>query len=601
MAGRFSVETVFKAVDRVTAPVRRIQNSVGKFTRSATRGLRTVNRTLSKTISGMRRLGKYAAVGVTSLTLALSAGAASGVQFEQAITNVGAVALQTREQIAPLEQMALDLGRSTKFTATESANAMEVLARAGFNTNEILQATPAVLSAAAASGLEIADVANHVSNALKGMGLEASEAGRVADILSLASARTNSSIGSLGESLSNAASTARSLGVPIEDLVSSVALLQDVGLDASVAGSAVNVMLTKMAAPSAGIQKRMKQLGLSFKDAKGDMLSFPEVLEQLNEATKRAGGNFDQVAFLAELVGLRGQKAAANLAVLFESGKFSTLSDELRNAEGSAKKMADLRMNTVQGSLLLLGSAVDALKVKIFGLQAGPLKKLIDDLTEWVSVNQDLIAPKVAEWIGSVFRGTQAFFVFLREHGGTVWNVIKSFGALVIVLKTLSVVMGVVNLVMMANPIGLIVVAIAALSLAVAGAIIWWDDLKEAMVGMSDAARAALGMLLGPLATLLDMPALIMANWDPVKDFFKGIGDSVSKVTGAVGDFIFGDSPDSAPARQVVTPEDRIARTLSETRTTNTTEVTLRDETNRAQVTRGRLGNGVTLQPSGAF
>src|SRR5690606_12960419 len=145
---------------------------------------------------------------------------------------------------------------------------------AGFSSQEILSGVGPVLSAAAASGLEIAEVANHVSNALKGMGLEASEAGRVADVLALASSKTNSSIGSLGEALSNVSATARDFGIPLEDTVASLALLQDVGLDASVSGSALNTMLTKMAKPTAEIASQMERFGVTFKDAKGNMLPF---------------------------------------------------------------------------------------------------------------------------------------------------------------------------------------------------------------------------------------------------------------------------------------------------------------------------------------
>ena len=201
---------------------------------------------LSKVAGSLNRVG--AAVGAASL--AAGAGLAwagkSGLEFEEAMSKVGAVGLKSRDQIMDLEKEALRLGATTKFTATQSANAMEVMARAGFSNQEILGGVGGVLSAAAASGLEIAEVANHVSNALKGMGMEVvdsttgmNNAARVADVLALASARTNSSIGSLGESLANVAGTASDLKVPFEDVVSAVALLQDTGLDASVAGSAL--------------------------------------------------------------------------------------------------------------------------------------------------------------------------------------------------------------------------------------------------------------------------------------------------------------------------------------------------------------------------
>jgi TP901 family phage tail tape measure protein len=259
-----------------------------------------------------------------------------------------------------------------------------------------------VLDAAAASGLEMAEVANHVSNVLKGMGLETSEATRVADVLALASARTNSSIGSLGESMKNVASTARQFKIPLEEVVAGVALLQDVGLDASVAGSAMNTMLTKMAAPTAGLKKQMKQLGISFEDSKGNMLPMSEVLKQLAAGTDKAGGNMKQVAFLAELVGLRGQKAASNLKTLFESGKINTLVKELEDAEGAASKMSALRMRNLKGDWTLFGSAVDAVKVRLFETQSGPLRDMVKGMTKWVGENEKLIESKFVQFIKDI-------------------------------------------------------------------------------------------------------------------------------------------------------------------------------------------------------
>ncbi|MCP4502920.1 MAG: phage tail tape measure protein, partial [Deltaproteobacteria bacterium] len=205
-----------------------MQNRVGKFTRSMSRGFYKLNRVVNKFGRSLKRGAQIGAFGLAMIGGAMHNVLGAGADFEQAITNVGAVGLQTRAQIAPLERQALQLGRTTKFTATQAANAMEILAKAGFNTQQILETTPAVLSAAAASGLDIAEVAEHVSKVLKGMGLEMDQSARVADVLALASARTNSTIGSLGESMKNAAATARKLGVPLEDAVASIALLQDV-------------------------------------------------------------------------------------------------------------------------------------------------------------------------------------------------------------------------------------------------------------------------------------------------------------------------------------------------------------------------------------
>lgn len=589
MAGRFSVEAVFKAVDRITAPVTRMQNRVGKMTRSMERGLRAANRSMTKFGQGLKTVGRTAGVVAGILGVLSSNVIAAGADFEQAITDVGAVSLQTREQIEPLEKLALKLGKTTKFTATQAANAMEVMARAGFKANDILSATPAVLSAAAASGLEIAEVADHVSNVLKGMGLSTVEAARVADVLALASARTNSSIGSLGESMKNVASTARSLNIPLEEVVAGVALLQDVGLDASVAGSAFNTMLTKMAAPTAGMQKKMRRLGISFKDAKGNMLPLSKVLSQLSKASQRVGGNFDQVAFLAELVGLRGQKAAANLGKLFETGKIKELTRELEKATGAADKMAELRMNTFNGSMLLLGSAIDAVKVRIFGMNEGPLKDVVDNMTKWIGANEGLIATRIGDFIAKILNNLPAIIEWV-QWGAKAIGVFIAFS---VVLKTLVAVLTLVNLVMALNPIGLIVLGVVAAIAAFTALVVWVDEVAAAFDNMNPFIRA----IMAPLE-------LVVRTIKFIKDALKGgFGSAVKKLALSFG---FGEDEADEKAReavtpQVVSPQDRVARSIEEQRTTSTAEVTIRDESGRTEVTGGSLGNGLSLQPSGAF
>lgn len=411
MATRFSVEAVFKAVDDITGPIDKMQRKLLKFSESTREGLGRIDQLNSRISGGFRAIATAAAAAGAAAGAALYNVGKTGSDFEQAITNVGAVSLMTRKEVADLEIKARELGKTTKFSATEVAAGMELMGKAGFTNAQILASIDGVLAAAAAEGAEFAEVAGHVSNILKGMGMEASETGRVADVLTLASARTNSSISSLGESLANTSATARQFKIPLEQVTAAVALLQDVGLDASVAGSAVNTMLTNLAKPTDDIKAKMAAMGVKFQNAKGNMLAFPEVLANLSKAAKKSGGNMKQVAFFADLVGMRGQKAAQNLADLFASGKFTELATELEKAQGKAKEMADLRMDTFQGDLLRLNGAVDSVKIGLFDLNSGPLRVVVQRMTAWVKANEKLILSKAQEWI-----------TWLVDHLPEIWK-----------------------------------------------------------------------------------------------------------------------------------------------------------------------------------
>jgi TP901 family phage tail tape measure protein len=483
MAGRFSVDTVFRAIDQISAPMRRMQTRATEMFKGISKQADEMNRHMSATLGTMRSVATGVAVVGTAAGAGLLWAGKAGAEFEQAIAKVGAVSLLSRDQIADLEAKALELGRTTKFTATEAANAMEVMGRAGFKNSEILSGIGGILNAAAAEGAEMAEVTSHVSNVLKGMGLEASQAGRVADVLALASARTNSSISSLGESMKNLSPVARQFGVGLEEAVGMVALLQDVGLDASEAGTATATMLTKLTKPTDDVAAKMKSMGVAFKDAKGNMLPPLQVFQNMMKASDKLGGNMDKVAFFADLVGLRGQKAALNLQSLFTSDKGQKLVEELMNANGSAEKMATLSMDNLLGDLTLLESAVDGVKVALYNTESGGLRNVVKGITDWVTANQALIVGGFTEFMAS-----------LRDNLPTIIKWLERFGKILVVfltfataVKAANAALVIFNALMAANPWVLLIYAIVA-----AVALIWafWSEIKAFFVAIWDAAKA---------------------------------------------------------------------------------------------------------------
>jgi TP901 family phage tail tape measure protein len=401
-SGQFQINAIFRAIDKFSAPVAQMHSKVTALSSYGEKGFKGLTKAADAYVGVIH--GAARAIGAFGLAAGagLAYAAKAGIDFDQQMADVAAVSLMSRNQIGDLEAAARRLGRTTKFTATEVGSAMELMGKAGFTNVQILQSIDGVLAAAAAEGEGLAETTGHVSNVLKGMGLEADQTGRVADVLALAAARTNSSISSLGESMSNVSSTARQFNIPLEQVVGSVALLQDVGLDASVAGSALNTMLTQLAAPSDKAKEAMRALGVKFKDAEGNMLPLKDVFAQMQKAMDGSKGNMSQVAFFAELVGLRGQKAAQNLADLFKSGKVNTLFEELEKAEGVAHDMADLRMDTFQGDMTKLGAAVNGLQIDLFDLNKGGLRDVVQAMTDWVNVNHDVIVSGAREYLEKI-------------------------------------------------------------------------------------------------------------------------------------------------------------------------------------------------------
>ncbi len=722
MSNRFSIKAVFDAVDNVTAPIAKIQARLAVFGASASKSLKSIDNVTSGWLGGIKNVSVGVATAAVTAGVALTALAQPGMAFEQQIADLGATSLQTRDQIADLENEALRLGAATQFSATEVAAAMTEMSKAGFDNQQIMDGIAGMVYAASAAGEDLATTTENVSSVMKGMGLETSESARVADVLALASVRTNSSIGSLAESMSKVSSTARQLSVPLEDTVAMVALLQDVGLDASEAGSATATMLTMLSKPTDAVAAKMKKLGVSFKDSAGNMLSPVDVLGQLVKAGEKAGGNMDQVAFFADLVGLRGQKAAVNLKDLFQEGKFTELTEELGKAAGTAEKMAGYRMDTFSGDLDVLLENVKGLQIELFGLSSGPLREVAQGMAKWIDANKGMIVDGIVDFVKTLATNLPT----IAKWAERVAKFVGVWGVVALGIKAATVAMAAFNAVVALNPIGLIVLGItAALALIVAfwpeisaffaGIAAGAEEIGEWIVQVFDAAMFELSAIVSSVVDVLNaywvmavefwkgvwssigpfftavwdgvvagvtwafdtvaslamvVVEAVIANfapliafwsllwdgfkiaaqfafdgvvaaatlvvdgiqlafgklteffttlWGGVKDLFwtivGPIVDTVGGMLGTVASVAAGDVPGlggaaavAAPvadpgAPQMVSPQERFAQSVSETTTTTSAEVTIRDETGRAAITKPpRRGTiGMTLAPSGAL
>lgn len=357
---------------------------------AAVRGLSGVMKTAAKGLTTLgggltsfgRTMLKVGAIGVgLAAGVGLLANQAAG--FEQQMSSVRAVMLDVSgKHIPALKRKAEELALATTFSATQVGQGMELMARAGFKTEEIIDGIGGVLAVAAAEGIELAESAGIVSATLKGMGLEADQAGRVADVLAVAATSTKSSISTLGLAMSNASTTAKTFGLSLEDTVASVALMQDVGIDAAESGTALKTMLLRLAKPSEKVKKKMNALGFAIQDAEGNMLPFQQVVGNLSKTLPKLGGNIDQAAFLTDLFGLRGIKAGIALADAFQrpDGNLSQMIEKLQNAEGSAQKMADLKLDNLRDQIGLVGSSVEVLASRLFGPFLEVSKQGVKDL-----------------------------------------------------------------------------------------------------------------------------------------------------------------------------------------------------------------------------
>ncbi len=600
MPRELPIKTVFKAVDQISRPLKQMQSRIGRFSDNSIRKLGMMNRRLKSINQSMTAFGKQAAIAGAAVGAASAVVVRAGMGFEQAITNVGAVGLKTRAEIKPLEDLALKLGKTTEFTATQAANAMEVLARAGFNTTQIINTVPSVLNAASASGLEIAEVANHVGSTLKGMGLEMNQASRVANVFGLVSSMTNTTIGTLGESMSTLASSAKTVGLSLEEATVGSALLQDMGIQASKAGTSIVSMFQKLATPSTKATKMMRKLGISFKDAKGDMLTFEGVTEQLSKASKQIPGNLDKVAFFTELVGVYGSKAAINLAEMYDTGKVSKFLGAANNARDEVEKISKLRLDTVRGRFALLTSAIDGVQQALYNLRSGQIKETLDRLTAFISDNQAEIVEKINAGVGKLVDNINNLAIaitglvalkaltMITSAAENAMRIFKIVGG--VVISVIGIIATAIKYATMLNPFRLLLVAIGA-------GFTFFTLIKENWSSIKNFISGVLDFITWGINKVIDALGNLGSYFD---NMLGGIFSKFGKFIGLISEPRSINLSAPSPIAQRPTAEGLglIDRVTSNTQTTENF-VTIRDETGRAEM-QGSNTPFINLLPSGA-
>ncbi|MEE8574112.1 MAG: phage tail tape measure protein, partial [Thermodesulfobacteriota bacterium] len=327
MANRFSVEAVFKAVDKVTAPITRMQNSVGKLTRSMRNNFDKLNRSVDKFGGGIKR-GAIAATAALALTSGAMANVIStGAEFEQTLVSAAAKfpgeVRKGTEAFKELEDAARKTGATTEFTATQSAQALNFLAMAGFNAEQSVSALPGVVDLATASSTDLATATDIATDALGAFGLMTKDTAqlqtnlsRVGDVLLKTSVTANASVVQLFDSMKKAAPIATAAGVSMETVAALMGVMANAGIKAEKSGTAVANMFLNLTAPTSRAQKILRKLGLQLKNTDGSLRDVPALIDDLNKSMT----SFADPQKLAILEQLFGREGLAGVATVVAGG-----------------------------------------------------------------------------------------------------------------------------------------------------------------------------------------------------------------------------------------------------------------------------------------
>lgn len=572
MAKRFTVEAVFKAIDRISAPVTRMQNRLGKATRSINRGFKKINKTIKGFARGVKRAGTVAVASLAGIGFAMLDIITIGADFSRAL---GAAAAKFPGDIKrgtaefkAMRDAAREVGKTTEFTSVQAAQGLNFLAKAGFSVAFSMKMLKPIVDFATASELEFAEAADIASDALGAFGLDSDNlvkkmAGmtRVMDVMSKAAASSNQSVTELFESAKKSAPLATAAGVSIETFSAAMAVLASNGIKASVAGTAAKNVTLALAGATTNAAKALKRLGVAT-SRDGKLRDQIDVLDDLREAMKSLTEQ-QQIVATREIFGRLSIASAAIL--LSDAGKkVRILREEFENAGGASAKMAAFIRDDVRGSIDGLKSAIEGVKISIFTMNEGPLKDVIDRMTDWVRLNEELIATNVGGFMADILNNIDGIAATVVTFAKWTAGIL----AAIVALKSLALILSVVNLIVAANPIVLIILAaVAAVGLLIAA----WNRMKDVF------------------------------TFDNLFDDFKRTLDKIKETKGTIDAVVhpLGIRPGAIP--RVAGPQERAASSIIESRNTESSEVTIRDETGRAEITKGKFGPGLSMPMSGAF
>ena len=510
-----------------------------------------------------------------------------GIDFSASMSNVQAISGATGDEIAMLEQKARDLGATTVFSASDVADGFGYMAMAGWDTEQMMSGIAGVLDLAASSGEDLATTSDIVTDALTAFGMEAGDAGRLADVMAAASSNANTNVSMLGESFKYVAPVAGALGYSAEDTAVALGLMANSGIKASQGGTALRTMLTNMAKPTDDMAYAMEQLGVSLSDDEGNMYSLREVMdqlrsgfgdlmmseeefneeqrllqqalddgtisqkeydEQLNALVERAYGaeGAEKARYAAMLSGKEGMSGL--LAIVNASEEdYGKLTAAINESSGAAEEMAGIMNDNLGGDIKEMNSALEELKLKIFDSIQEPMRDIVQFIT------------------GSVIPAATQTLQFIQQHSTAIGILAGVIGIIVTAMLLQNAVQAIKTALNWSEGASLgpliaaklasaaaswaalapyiaIVAAIAAVIAIIVICVTHWEQIKQKVTEVAEVVRTNVTTAWTNLQTSLSsimegIKSTMQSAWQTIKDnIITPVQDAYSNVVQKITD-----------------------------------------------------------------
>ena len=433
---------------------------------------------------------------------------------KDSMSNVDGQSVNTMDTLSVL---AKKMGSETAFSATECSQALNYLALAGYNTEEMCKTLPTVLNLAAAGDIDLASASDMVTDAMSALGMGVDQADTMVDQMAKTASSTNTSVAQLGEGILTIGATAKSVKGGTAELNTALGILANNGIKGAEGGTHLRNIILSLQNPTDKAADAMESLGVQVYDSQGNMRSMNDILGDLN--TSMDGMTSAEKDNIISKIFNKTDLAAAN-ALLANTGKsWDDLQSSILNSGGAAQQMADTQLDNLQGQLTILKSALEGLAIS-FGQLLMPAVK---NIVSWLQ--------KFVDWLNSMDEGTKKVIMTIAlvaaalgpvlivvgkviSAVGTIMTIVPKISGAITAVKTAFAAL---NVTMLANPIVLIIAAITAL--VAAFIYLWntnegfrqfwielWENIKQVAITVWNAIKA-----------------FFQAVWDVIKAIFETV------------------------------------------------------------------------------
>jgi len=453
-----------------------------------------------------------------------------GADFQASMNRVKAVTGATGDTFAALESQAKQLGRTTEFSATQAGDAMYFLASAGFDANQVMRAMPGVLQLASAAQMDLGMAADITSNILSGYAMQVEDLAHVNDVLVRTFQLSNVNLEQLGESFKYAGPLAAAAGIQFEETAAVIGFMGNAGIQASMAGTALRGAISALLQPTAFQNEALRNLGVATRDSSGDMLPLVDIIGQLEASGATASD-------MMQIFGM--QAGPAMQAVVSQgSGALRDMIGQLKESGGTAEEVANVQMEGLKGAMKAFDAAMEGVGIAIgnAGLMTffeGIVRRATVVIQKIAELNPNLLAVgvvvgSVAAAIGPLLVNVGRMIEGFSQVSQTVPVVIAKMTALgQTVQRTVVPAILRLNAALLANPIGLVVAALAALAAGFVYVYRHSETFRELFVGLVE-----------PITRLANTIRQTLGG--ALNSLTETFGAVLQTISGAIGRFIEG-------------------------------------------------------------